>query len=707
MYAKMFLGILIILGSIAHAENIQMQQGEVSFTLSGKNGCLISGSVKGKPIFKGSQEIWKFENQKETFQVLEANNRFKSAKQTEDRVVVLLENPILAKRNMSVAITYSWENNRLIKHIEITNHSDMGYFLQADSRSHLEQSFRKGGFYYFPSGDYVAADSVNETKPLISRLYWAINIQIASVINQGMVAASFPYRADGRLTNPMCSYGPPSYYTPDGWQVCSYAEYLKPKGTCSYDMMYYLFQGSPSMLIREWPELNEVKKIRQEVWKGVTVPAWLKDVSLVGFVYDIGANDQMAMDYFLKNVGPLAKVIPGQWMVMHWGVSHFGGNWADRGLKGPGYLAPVDPQPEDVKWATEDLPTIRKSLPNIKLGTYRMFYWCLDDCSDESLKHQDWKVYDKAGKPYYSEGNRIVRQVRNPAARDYCVEMTKKWYEKVPLDFHYIDGGDATGFRVQDWKHLTGFQWYDWHVLYRSIYDLVHRTEISPKVVLTNGPSVTVGDCCFMELGNFKDLWLDPLGWRMVADSCEYAKLMTAPQGFCSLLYWDKRTDLAYINAILAYGLRPNLAPGGNAWTGVEGLDFCLPRVPYIQAAFDIRDSKLVYPDLEPDWRKDSGLVEASVLKVGDTYRINLINHDTKLQKITVSFNPAILNLKTGTKVRMEQLQVVPPAELIAAKSTAVYVTMKSWSVDITAERARFEVELKPGLLNVVKIEAK
>ena len=678
------------------AERIDISNGDLSVQIDRGSGVLASLQFRGTDVLKGTQELWRFEDrQGRIFVSGSMDDTVLDVKKKQRTATLEVENRILKSRGISLRVTYFWENEILLKRVEVQNRSQKEYAFRAYSRTLIADRFRKDGLYYVPRGEYcVPAARIQSTRHIANQVFPGIQNQMVSIVDpgSGIVAASFPYRVNGRLTTVFSGGTPASYLKAGGWEIGAVADFLAPGETCAYDLAYYVFRGSPSQLIRHWIQLEEIRRIRKKIWKNIRVPEWLNDVGLVGFVYTCR---EVEADNFLPNARPLAEKLPGFWMVMQWGTSH-----AKLNIKG--YGTPHPPQPEDIRWATRDLPRIRKEMPNVKMGTYR-YYWALDDDSPEGRSHPEWRMYDRLGKTIYNARHRYARQPMVPGARQSCVDTTREWYEKVPMDFHYVDGTDGGFPLLVDWKLGEVPQWYDWHVLYRDIYHLIHSGRIPPHLLFCNGTPVSIGDAGFVEIGGNRDAaWKKPEGWRTVADCCELGKLWGPPQGFMCLLFWDRRTDLRYINHILAYGLRPNLAPGGARYTGSEGLDFCLPRIPYIKAAYAIRNSKLVYANLKPDWRMDAGHVETTMMRVGNSVRINVINHGDEPHDIDVSFNPLAITL-AGKSMKLSHRQLIPPDRLVAAESAEVFETVRRWEQKIPERgRCSIRVHTEPKLLNIV-----
>ncbi len=672
--------------------------------LNPKTGDISSVVLKNMNVLSGANELWTFENSSgKTFTASSEKNRIQKVEKSKGGISLTLKNPMLNKKNISIAEKYFWENDILIKRIELTNNSKTDWLLKAISKTHIAGKVKRNGLYYVPYGSFcVAANKIKQPTKIKNQIYSGIKNQMISVYDTSddILACSFIYRVNERFTTPFSGWCVPSYLS-GGWEFASCLYFIKSGETVSYDIAYYIVKGSPSKLIRRWIKLDDIQKIRSEVWKNITVPDWLKKVALVGFVYN---PIQIDAAHFIPNAKPLADKLPGNWMVMQWGSSHRSFNIKNY-LKG--YGQPHPPQCEDIRWALRDLPKIRKAMPNVKIGNYR-YYWSLDDGSPECVMHPEWRLIARNGKPVYA--GTVHRYARNPLipqAVESCVFTTREWYTYVPVDFHYVDGTDGAYPAWVGWKRKVTPQWYDWHKLFVRVYRLIHSGIITPSVLYCNGAPISCGDAGFVEIGgNNKNIWQSAKGWQGLADRCETGKLWGPPQGFMSLLFWDSRTDLRYVNHILAYGLVPNLAPGGARYTGSEGLDFCLPRVPYIKAAYKIRHSQLVYPQLKPDWRADGGDIEAIMIKVGEEYRINVINHSDGTKAIKLSFKPDMIGL-AGRTVRLTHLELIPPSELIKQKSDTAFKVIDKTRLSIPREdRCVITINAKPKLLNTIIISS-
>ncbi len=680
---------------------INLSNDGVTVEIDAKTGDVSSIGLKGLNVIKYAGEQWIFENVKgQKFSTYSVKNKTGEIKHGKGFVKITLANPTLEQKGIKISAKYFWEKDILVKRIELTNEGKEDLLLKAVSKTRFTDKIKRNGLYYVPYGAYcMPAKDIKLPVKIKNQIYHGIKNQIISVYDKvsGTLVASFVYRVNEKFTTVLGGFSVPSYL-PGGWEFSSCLYYLRAGGKVSYDIGYYVCKGSPANLIRRWVKLDEIRKIRQKVWKNVRVPEWFKNVALVGFVY---TPVQIEANHFLPNVKPLADKLPGNWMIIQWGSSHR----ALGEVKGyfKGYGQPVPPQCEDIRWATNDLPKIRKEVPNIKIGNYR-YYWSMDDGSFEGVMHPEWRLLNRNGKPVYSgTSHRYARNPLIPQALESCVFTTREWYTYVPVDFHYVDGTDGAYPAWVGWKQRIAPQWYDWHKLFLKVYNLVHSDLIKPSVLFCNGAPVSCGDAGFVEIGgNNKNVWQGNDGWRGLADRCEMGKLWGPPHGFMCLLFWDRRTDLRYINHILAYGLVPNLSPGGARYTGSEGLDFCLPRVPYIKSAYEIRNSRLVYAGLKPDWRADGGNIEAVMLKIKDFYRLNVINHSHKKRLVSVSFDVKAIDI-AGSEVELIQLELIPPTKLEACDSNEAFRIVKRWRKKIPAKgRCNFDIWAEPKILNTI-----
>ncbi len=683
---------------------IDLSNNSADVKLNTKTGDISSVVLKNMKVLSGADELWTFENSNgKTFTASSWKNRIQNVEKSKGAINLTLKNSMLNLKNISVAEKYFWEKDILIKRVELTNNSKTDWLLKAISKTRIADKVKRNGLYYVPYGAFcVAANKINQPTKIKNQVYSGIKNQMISVydMSDNILAGSFIYRVKEKFTTPLAGWCVPSYLS-GGWEFASCLYFIKPGETVSYDIAYYITKGSPSKLIRRWIKLDDIQKIRSEVWKNITVPDWFKKVALVGFVYN---PIQIDAAHFIPNAKPLADKLPGNWMVIQWGSSHRSFNIKNY-IKG--YGQPHPPQCEDIRWALRDLPKIRKAMPNVKIGNYR-YYWSMDDGSPEGVMHPEWRLIARNGKPVYAGSvHRYARNPLIPQAVESCVFTTREWYTYVPVDFHYVDGTDGAYPAWVGWRRKVTPQWYDWHKLFLRVYRLIHSGIIKPSVLYCNGAPISCGDAGFVEIGgNNKNVWQSAKGWRGLADRCEEGKLWGPPQGFMCLLFWDSRTDLRYVNHILAYGLVPNLAPGGARYTGSEGLDFCLPRVPYIKAAYEIRHSQLVYPELKPDWRADGGDIEAVMLQTKSGYRINVINHSDKPRNITISFDAGKIGL-AGRTVKCIQLQLIPPSMLIAKKANNAFKQIASWEIQLPSHvRSSFTLKKVPSaVLNTIIIK--
>ena len=673
---------------------------DMSVRINSRTGAVSSIRLGEVDVLNATQEVWSFENREgRKFIADTKRNKVNKVNKSKNSVILTMTNSMLKKKDVGISVKYFQEEGLLIKRVELQNNSKEDLVVRAYSKTWVADTFMQDGIYYVPEGEYsVPAKEIKMTRKIDNMMNPTRGNQMMSMYNSrsDILAASFIYRVNDKFTTFMAGCSVPLYLK-GGWSFSAAHDYLRPGAKTSYEIAYYITSGSPSKLMRRWLSLQDIRRFRAEAWKNTKVPKWLKDTSLIGFVY---TPSQVRVKKFIPNLKPLADKIPGKMLVMQWGASQ-------RALPVKGYGQPYPPQVEDILWAMNDLKKIREEMPNVKMGNYR-YYWALDSGSAEGLAHPEWRQYDRSGKTIFSgTPNRYARQAKIPAARKYCADSTHDWYRYVPMDFHYVDGTDGGYPPWIDWKHRMCAQWYDWHLLFMSVYNIIHHSDISTGFLFCNYYPVAAGDSGFVEIGaNITRVWQSEDGWKLLADRCEIGKNGGPPQGIMGLLFWVKNNDLRYINHFLAYGLVPNLAPGGSRYTGSQGLDFCLPRVPYVKAEYEIRNSKLVYPELKPDWRADCGTTEAIMMQTGSSYRLNVINHDEKSKEIELSFNPSKIGL-AGKEIELSQLELVPPKNLIATKSHKVFKVVRAWKKRLPEKgRCAIKVKLASKLLNSIVMNA-
>ncbi|MFI4911970.1 MAG: hypothetical protein ACIAQZ_09925 [Sedimentisphaeraceae bacterium JB056] len=685
---------------------MQMWKDDFSVSIDSMTGNISEVKIGTVKSISAVHDRWFFQNDNDFFSVNETENSVVYDEYSPYRSYFRVENPGLSENGFKHTIEYYWENDILLKKVVIENNSGEGFFLSAMTSVELYENYYKQGDYYVPNFDYRNSELISSRERVRSLRSEELNSQMISFSNKGSFIGTLSYTRDAYPVFPESMNGGASFYIPGGWEQSSYYGYIGDGESIEYEVAIMGDIGSPSKMLRQWPQLEKVSSLRQEIWQGLEMPSWLGQVCITGFVYE---PSQLLNYYNFKNsVGVLSNSLPGYYLVVYWGASMQSGGETFEGEYGTiarePYCQPIPAQQADKDWTISGLSLTRRDCPKIKFGHYIGYHWTIDENSEESMLHDDWKAKNHYGEYLYTEPSRILRNINDVAARDYCSHMTELWYQNVPLDFNYVDGGDGKYLLYKDWAHNSVTDWKSWHQLFKGVYQSVHASDLSPKMQVNNGQCF-VSDFIVEELAQ-PDLWLDE-NWRILSDAMERAKLWQPPHGYTSVLYWtDQSTgslknDYEYISHILTYGLLPNLMPN-NPSSSYQG--WCMDRVPYIIEAYGLRNAELVYPDMTLDWRSGNGVAEITVLKIGDKkFRINVINHDPADSVVDIEFD--FTNLISASNINLEHKVLIEPEAYSEGNYSDVYTKIKDWNLD-TSESKRVGISLNAEYkkLNVIDL---
>jgi len=673
---------------------IILQNSKIRVVISKTNGTVISISpTNGKrKVIEACRDTYELEMAKGTIQADERADRVISTESANQMSVTLLcVNPQLALYGIKVVKTYeiSYGKGYLTRDMRLSYPGKETCFIDAWTNVTLAPEFRTGGYYYVPYPHCLSqypASKITADHPLTSNIYLFLNTAATAFVQpkDRITASSYLVANNGNFStigfgstredelprnNPVA--------TPTGWRHYVHRDCLSDKGVTSYRVRYSITEGDSAKFCREYLESPE----RLASISRRPVPDWIKDVKLMMFVTQA--------DYFIDPTLKLWKSMSesmgtGYMMPMFDLYGHMGGDYPTTG-----------PEPERLKAMVKKL---HERVPAARIGAYNILV--LWDKSNAYSKHPEWAQKDRSGQfPLVDSPGRYVPQLARDDTRNYYQDSMIGLVRDLDLDWLYVDGGDTGAFDYKDWsahkvghvdlryKMLTGVQ--------RGISKLPDSGRGS-KGLFFNISGSSIADCGFQELG--PGTWMEMAdwealtgcNWRSTSDALYYAKLATRYRKgtWVSHLY---PYDLSrYFSMMLALSLKPNY----NACTPEQAEVFNTKWVPYVNAAYEIREAQLVDCEITPNWRLQQTDWDAFTLQQGNTLLVSTVNHGAKRAacKIAVSSIPKTFH----GQIYMRTYSMLDPAKRTSSQPAVIETAFSR--IDKLKDTLSLEVESDPNL---------
>jgi len=565
-----------------------------------------------------------------------------AAAEHSDRVLRLrCRNPSLPDVVIEKTYTVSPDGRRLVKRVGFTNTGEArDRFITHQTGGIAVQEFRRGGVYMGNDrglGARLFADEV--TMP---RQYTALGARNAKVVilhryDLGWGVGQFRHMVNDRWCRPLTSRwhereNHPPIYLPNGWKFGVATLHLAPGEQQSTEVHFALYNGRQIDFYRIWRTLPETA----EVFDSVSRPTWHLDLKTTAKLspYEISENIDAALMCVERS---LAMVETGQ--LSYLGHIHgVWGEWYSDGIVESGVGARIDTQ-----WLKDFIARAHAMSPRMRLGVYT-WAWAVHPRSKVYRQHPEWFITrDRSGQVFNAYSNMVLNHARRfgiPESMDELIGQFADIMAKFKGDYFYLDGGGG-GQNLIDWEHLGCDQDYHYEELYRRIRE-VTRVQGDDKAVWFNartGP--------WWDIGYYEgiDRQLHASTWRQSADGLSIVKIREVldPDQVVIPLYWRTPTLPFYSNYCIGLGITP---------TPVLGAADFLCKLPYVEAAYEVRDMRWVEADLEPDWRVDPDTeVEAYALKHGDAAVISVIDHREDAGRATISADTAKLGLDPNRPV--------------------------------------------------------
>ena len=230
----------------------------------------------------------------------------------------------------------------------------------------------------------------------------------------------------------------------------------------------------------------------------------------------------------------------------------------------------------------------------------------------------------------------------HPAFQDYWVSRCKERIENLGIDFYYIDSF-CTNMTFVDWKGHTVSQEEDIYPLYQRLVDTCRAAEVP---IFHNSPFALYNDIGYTEHPWFSTWEHD---WRRWA-SRQMAHNAMNPRGRPLLLIgdkdWNQYQDFRSAPSAAMRLFAPILWNVRMSFNGfahgfpAEQATFTIKSLPWIQAGFELRMRTYAALDYHPRWWAYETDLEAQPYQLGRSGVIALMNHDDRLDRQTITYNP-------------------------------------------------------------------
>jgi hypothetical protein len=506
-------------------------------------------------------------------------------------------------------------------------------FVDLTSGITLAPAFRAGGTYFKPS--YQSNGPPRLAAEEVDFEYDAGGPAEVAFVNpqRGWGLATYPDRVNGHTVFGFAgTVGRDGLtYTPDGWQIGTLFDRLGSGHRPACEVCYVAFAGGFLTYAKARmadPELQTINAYQR-------APDWAKRVKL-----DAAFDASQLEAGFADNLARLAgRFGEGCVMATLWGwYGNWGDYFSDKSELPPG----LQPRPTAVK---EWIRQAHAAGPHVKVGLYNIGP-AADADSVTYAAHPEFALIGRDGQPVRggtsdTGGPAVSLDLLAPGyARFYFGQMAQA-LKRLDGDFIYLDGGGGNAGPV-DWKGRRVVQPYQWYDHWRHLAEIAHTRG---RAVMHNLPIGLHSDCGYYE-ANWWPLYANQ--WPELADRLVLARLYSQPGRGISFAGYQWEGGLqtpetrAMFNLCLALGLRPGIL---DVKQPANQFRFLLQGMPYINAAYEVKDTELVDADARPNWWNADTPVQVHALRQGSASLLTAINHASQPVDVSLSVAGAGLGL--------------------------------------------------------------
>ena len=399
---------------------------------------------------------------------------------------------------------------------------------------------------------------------------------------------------------------------------------------------------------------DRTNKLAGQSWKRILDKMWFGYAAVVNYGYFVSSWGYPANDEEWKSnfITVSTREQP---------VANFR-NWLIKSGKDPDeylveeherYYVTRNPyKPREFVRSRQDILAAAGRHPRLKIGDYTHTGHAGFDRTAQFLKdHPEAIVYRRNGEVYGNAADYsgdwhypigVAVNNSHPAFQDYWVSRCKERIENLGIDFYYIDSF-CTNMTFVDWKGHTVSQEEDIYPLYQRLVDTCRAAEVP---IFHNSPFALYNDIGYTEHPWFSTWEHD---WRRWA-SRQMAHNAMNPRGRPLLLIgdkdWNQYQDFHSAPSAAMRLFAPILWNVRMSFNGfahgfpAEQATFTIKSLPWIQAGFELRMRTYAPLDYHPRWWAYETDLEAQPYQLGRSGVIALMNHDDRIDRQTITYNP-------------------------------------------------------------------
>lgn len=620
--------------------NVLLETEQARFRVDTRNGIVLSGEhlTDGTDVYDGVGGCYRLGGPDDPAQtppyparvIDEADDVLVRGTKRESArgFTAVYENPALPEVQIEKSFEPGSDTGRLVKRLRFLPRRNLRTGIEYELKVRLDREFREGSYYHCPAGihfgqrtpSWILASEVGEglsiSRPGIGRAGEGMHaFVVCANPSLGLAAATWRYRVGGEFVKPswVSMLGSGIRYDPRGWAMGVFSEYLAPERELSAEVHIAIVAGDHISAHRQYQRLDEWQAIVHDpsVANDQT-PRWLDRVKIA----TMGLEGRSGPLYIQRSYGRWLN--EGPKMILLGGVG--GPVWSADDMIGTVYVEDAGLYQKsdghvihDVDWFRDFFESYRQAVPGARVGPYFL--------SPEVIIRPSKAMAGFATPLGPWEGLDL------PSDLHYARRQWEMALRAWAPDFLYMDGAPDMGGAI-DFEHERVYHNDDAIAFDRATRAAVRATG-RDRIYWRNSEVNVYSDCGFAELsgaGNWREA-IEAVGWRNLADRLMKVKLYERPGKWQAPLYAGVEPE--YSSHVLALGFR--------LWV--------VPPSPLANAAYEVRNMRLVDGDISPCWWRDYGEIEAWALELGRSRVLSAINHDEVKRTVDLSAGRDALGL--------------------------------------------------------------
>lgn len=692
---KMYIADLKYKTEAAKVPLTTINKDDFSLEFNTSNGVMESLKYRNEAL-TASYDRYELQFRDKTITAMEADNKVEKITRTDDGIEFKLSNPKLP--GLKLTQEYKILRDQVSRKITFLPEKTIDGFLTCFAGGELDPQFRQDSVYQTLRGwdvrtIYNAEDITNIIRVGHPQAHWGSKIVTILRADKNLVLAHFGWKRNDQYTWLITQMSKESTrYTPSGWYFPTMIFHPEAGKAESFESIYQVVNGTHLDFYKDYMNRPEVKNITTREY-----PAWLRDTKLevVSWYTSIGDYSsylQKLLD--ASRYSPEENGIMTIWGWTGWGeFPHKDNDTVYTGKR-------RKKMPVTAKYFAGQIADAKAENQSVKIGIYQLL-WSLPP--DALQKHPDWLSFHPDGKPVKMRTEPgwvpVYRRLSNPESRKSIIDGLKSIWQYYPIDYMYIDGG-VRGQIYPDWKTMQCDTANKWLNLWKEIFAMA-KAKGNDFALHYNNPFPIYSHTGLSENGSFGHWY--KTDWRCLADIFTVIKNCQTPGRLLSVLYRStghRSNEPQYTNMILASGL----TPAGAKDTGTcPNFDNLAAYLPYINAAFELRDTEIKNAVIAPRYFVRGAQVQANVLKLRNSWLISVLRHQGNADKeIKLEIDCSKAGLMPGEQYSLYQIDVTP-AEIrsdvkITQKAEAIkleQIATTRYLGEITIKGKIFSYDLK------------